>query len=282
MKGNKINALLWFLLALFFLTILIRGLSGRNWRNIKFWTWNNNSTSDWDLDDSVYIQEDSDGDYVTYSYDVEKVNDIEIGVVSSHIKCYTVSDTGKIEIKISDNIDVRKYFDVKLTGTTLSVKRKPKVNNGINIQIGTKIFSDATEVIVLLPETVFNSISLENVSGRTSVKNISARKVNIENVSGKVEAENIQGRTKLHSVSGSIECTLDELKNNLEAGSVSGSLEINLPGKADFEAEYETVSGSVKTDFNKKGKREGTISNGSRTYDLQFETVSGSIKVNSI
>lgn len=288
MRGNKINGILWILIAVFLMGVLIRGLSGKDYRNMKFWTWHipeknilkgkiyingkeygrmkSNSIDSENLQTTDYEE-----GYTTYSFDVKKIHSLDLNTVSSKIQCFTSNKTDKVEIKFSDNIDVKRLYEVGLKGTTLYLKRKSKVSF-INIH-------DATEVIVSVPETMFDSIKVESVSGRIDAKNLSARNIEISNVSGRIETENLKGKLRLNTVSGRAVYTTDELKNNLDIESVSGTIEINIPKNADFAADFKTVSGSVTTDFTKTGKKEGTITNGDRTYDLRLETVSGSIKI---
>ena len=130
-----------------------------------------------------------------------------------------------------------------------------------------------------VPDILFTSASFDNVSGTTQIENLKTRKLSVNNVSGKTEIKNCEGKIKTQNVSGKIQIQQNQLKNDIDAECVSGKIEIILPKNADFTADYETVSGSVKTDFTKTGKKEGTISNGERTYDLYLETVSGSIEV---
>ncbi|MCQ2596929.1 MAG: DUF4097 domain-containing protein [Treponema sp.] len=291
MRGNKLNGILWLIIAVFLLGVLVRGLTGEDYRNMKFWTWHipsknnvnvkihindkdySNSNPD-EIDSDDVDPADIEDGFVTYSFDSKKINNLDLSTASSSMMCFSSSKADKVEIKISDNIDVRSLYEIKLKGSTLVMNRKPKVNIGV--------VHDAKEIIVILPETLFDSITLADVSGRITAKKLSARKVEISNVSGRIEAENITGKLKLGTVSGRIVYSTNELKNNLEAESVSGRIEVELPEDADFAADFETVSGSINTDFNKTGKKSGTITNGDRTYDLRFETVSGSIYVNSL
>lgn len=275
MNGNKINGILWLLLAGFLVLILVRGLSGKKLHNFKVITFHTGNSNNWEVEDIENLESDSDSEngYVTWTFNADQVRNIDLNVVSSSIKFFPSNSENEIKVMISDNVDVRNLFEVGLKNSNLVIRRKSKVNIGI--------ITDAREVIVTVPETVFETISLKAVSGSALVKNVSARKINVECVSGSINAENLQGRLRLDSVSGSIRYETDKLKNNLEAESVSGSIKVILPKKSDFSADFETVSGSVSSDFNKTGRKEGTIKNGDRTYDLRFETVSGSISVSS-
>lgn len=278
MKGNKLNAILWLLLGVFLTVLLIRGINGKSWKNFKFWTWHNETVKDWDEDFDRDADWETENDYVKWSFDSEDIRNIEVEIVSAHLTCKVSDDTDKIEVLISNNTDVRKIYSVGVNDSTFYLRRKAKVQIGIIPAIN----SSAKEIILILPDTVFDKMKIDNVSGRTDVKNLRGRKINIDNVSGKINAENLNGKVYLNSVSGKIECRIEELKNNLQANSVSGKIEMNISKDADFLCEFETVSGSVETDFHKAGKKSGEISNGSEEYELKVETVSGSIEINSL
>lgn len=274
MKGNKINGILWILIGVFLTCIMIRGINGKDWRNLKFWSWHIGPDTSWDSDE--YPDSVTD-EYLEWTFDGNEIENIEIEVVSSAVRCFSSSDTDSIKVQISNNVDVKKYYNVGLTGKTLNVKRKTFHSTGITNAVNTS----AKEVIVTIPVVLFDKISIENVSGRIELSNLLARKVNIESVSGKIIARNIEGKVKIENVSGKIEYSVGELKNNIEIESVSGKIKMALPEESDFICSYETVSGSVKSDFKKHGKKSGEIVNGSEKYEIQLETVSGGIEVNS-
>lgn len=285
MKGNKINGILWLIITLLLTGMLIRGLSGKKLHNKKSWIWHigpktkanvevdfneYNISSDDTLDEYI-----SSEDFTVYTFDAAEITNMDINSVSEKMFVIASPNQTDIQISISNTIDVRKYFKVYKIGDTVKVERKS--TTGVTIHA----FND-TEIYVRIPDKTFNSITLNNVSGRIEAENIKARKNEINCVSGKIEMSNCEGKLRSSNVSGKTEITVHELKNTIHAETVSGKLELYLPKSADFSADFETVSGSVKTDFTKTGKKEGTISNGSRTYDLQLETVSGSIEVNAI
>ena len=280
MKGNKLNCILWILIAIFFLGVLIRGLTGKNWHNFRFWTWG------WEpkvLDNKIHfnekdLEEESDfiprDDYSVYTFSADDISNLNINIVSENFSISPVSASDEIKVLIQNNIDTRKYFKIYKNDNTLNIERKSTKKLKFHGLTRTKI-------IMQVPDILFTSASFDNVSGTTQIENLKTRKLSVNNVSGKTEIKNCEGKIKTQNVSGKIQIQQNQLKNDIDAECVSGKIEIILPKNADFTADYETVSGSVKTDFTKTGKKEGTISNGERTYDLYLETVSGSIEVNA-
>lgn len=274
MKGNKINAVLWIILTVFLTSLLIKGLRGENWANQKIWSWNKDSSNvsientDWETEN----------DYVKWTFNAENVKNIETEIVNAKLTCKVSEETDNIEVLISNNVNVSKTYTVGVKGDTFFLKRNSKVHIGF---INT-FNSSAKEIILILPDTIFEKIKIANVSGKIEATNISGRRIYIDNVSGKILAENLQGKVEINTVSGKIECTMEELKNSLEAHSVSGKIELNVSKDADFICDYETVSGSIETNFRKNGKKSGEITNGSEQYNLKVETVSGSIEINAL
>ena len=278
MKGNKLNGILWILIAIFFLGVLIRGLTGKKWHNFRFWTWGWNPKV---LDNKIHFnekdfEEESDfiprDDYSVYTFSADDISNLNINIVSENFSISPVSASDEIKVLIQNNIDTKKYFKIYKNDNTLNIERKS--TKKLNFHGLTR-----TEIIMQVPDILFTSASFDNVSGTTQIENLKTRKLSVNNVSGKTEIKNCEGKIKTQNVSGKIQIQQNQLKNDIDAESVSGKIEIILPKNADFTADYETVSGSVKTDFTKTGKKEGTISNGERTYDLYLETVSGSIEV---
>ncbi len=283
MKANKINGILWILIALFLLGVLIRGLNGNNWRNFRFWTWGWNTKT---LENKIHAgnenlinDEDwnfeSTDDYSIFTYNAKDISNIETNLVSEKLFVSPASSSDEIKVMIQNNVDVKKYYKVYKSGNTLVAERKS--TSKINIH-GIR----ETEVIIQVPDTLYNSASFNNVSGKIELENIKARKLSVNNVSGKTLINNCEGRIKTDNVSGKTEIIQSQLKNDIDSQSVSGKIEIHLTKDSNFTADFETVSGSVKSDFSKVGKKSGTISNGSRDYDIQLETVSGSIEINSL
>ena len=280
MKGNKLNGILWILIAIFFLGVLIRGLTGKKWHNFRFWTWGWNPKV---LDNKIHFnekdfEEESDfiprDDYSVYTFSADDISNLNINIVSENFSISPVSASDEIKVLIQNNIDTRKYFKIYKNDNTLNIERKS--TKKLKFHGLTR-----TEIIMQVPDILFTSASFDNVSGTTQIENLKTRKLSVNNVSGKTEIKNCEGKIKTQNVSGKIQIQQNQLKNDIDAECVSGKIEIILPKNADFTADYETVSGSVKTDFTKTGKKEGTISNGERTYDLYLETVSGSIEVNA-
>ena len=159
MKGNKINGILWILIGVFLTCIMIRGINGKNWRNLKFWSLHIGPDTSWDSDE--YTDSVTDG-YLEWTFDGNEIENIEIEVVSSAVRCFSSSDTDSIKVQISNNVDVKKYYNVGLTGKTLNVKRKPFHSTGIINTINTS----AKEVIVTIPVVLFDNVSSKFFNSR--------------------------------------------------------------------------------------------------------------------
>lgn len=275
MKGNKINGILWILIGIFLTGLLIRGIKGKSWGNIPF-SFHIGPKSEISSEEGI-SPDSKEKDFSVWNFEADSIDDIKIELVSSNLLC-VASDIGdSIKVEISNDVDVRKYYIVELKGNKLSVRNKPVHQVGF----GNGIRSSAKEVVITLPFALFDHISVSNVSGRTELKNLNSRKFDIESVSGKLLVKDLTGKVKLSSVSGKIEYYVSDLKNDIDIESVSGKIEMELPQNSDFICSYETISGSIDTDFKKHGKKSGEIVNGSETNEIHIETVSGGIAINS-
>ncbi len=131
-----------------------------------------------------------------------------------------------------------------------------------------------------------DDFSAENISGDIDIENVTALKTNFNSVSGDIKANNFKSNTNAISVSGSILLSILSLDAEYKLETVSGDIELFTPAGSEFVLKANTVSGEIESpDFalkiDKKTKRSmnGKTSNG--TFELNMETVSGDISVKS-
>ena len=146
-----------------------------------------------------------------------------------------------------------------------------------------------------LTNATFSTLDTETVSGNAVLKNITANKTDMTAVSGKITAENltsnfvktesVSGKTELsgsfndvtnNAVSGNVIITSAVCPKKIDAETVSGKVDINIPENDGFICELESVSGDVDTDFQANVRKKTVIyKEAAATFDV--ETVSGNV-----
>lgn len=126
------------------------------------------------------------------------------------------------------------------------------------------------------------SINVSSTSGEISLENVRTSTARLSTTSGAVlyrgDCENIF----TDSVSGSVYAELAAAPKAVNMEAVSGSLTLLLPHNSGFDAEFSSISGSFKTDFDVSGTtgaKSGRVLCRGGDGRLSFKTTSGEISV---
>lgn len=214
------------------------------------------------------------------SYSLNSGGQIKIGNISGDIVVTgydgnAILVTATKEGRDSDKIDVEDLS----SGNRIDVRvRYPKQCN-CNASINFK---------VQVPRSIsYDFEGISSVSGSVEMQDVTGS-VHATSVSGEVRVKDVKGSVNATSVSGSVEVEIQKLSGNddMKFSSVSGSVNVKLPGNIDADVEMSTMSGSLKTDFplevqkEKYGPRnsaKGRLGDGSRR--LRMSSVSGSLSL---
>lgn len=244
-KNRKlILSLLWiFAVLIIVVTIVKNGFGGDSFSSFE--------------DEQTLQSIAEDGIYNTYSFNANKIDDIQISLVAEKLTVQPVN-TNEITVELYGTWSKKLEPEVSYTNNTLTIKQKQK--NGVNLH--------KRSVVVKLPSEKItqNTITkIENVSGSVQLSDFEMSKLNISNVSGSIKLSNIVCKSSnLECVSGSVKvenCSID----SVEIATVSGS--IKAEGYFD-ELDADAVSGSIKV-LNQKDF----------TKDSSFSTISGAITI---
>lgn len=244
-KNRKlILSLLWiFAVLIIVVTIVKNGFGGDSFSSFE--------------DEQTLQSIAEDGIYNTYSFNANKIEDIQISLVAEKLTVQPVN-TNEITVELYGTWSKKLEPEVSYTNNTLTIKQKQK--NGVNLH--------KRSVVVKLPseKVTQNTIAkIENVSGSVQLLDFEMSKLNISNVSGSIKLNNIVCKSSnLECVSGSVKvenCSID----SVEIATVSGS--IKAEGYFD-ELDADAVSGSIKV-LNQKDF----------TKDSSFSTISGAITI---
>lgn len=216
------------------------------------------------------------GDVIVKGYDGESivVSGYKEGRDRDQVSVEDLSDGSRVEVKV-------RYPE--RCNCNASVRFEVKVPRSINYEYDA--FSSVSGNVEV--HEAMGTIRAKSVSGNVNVKEV-AGTVHANSVSGEVSVEQASGAVTAKSTSGNVRVDLLRLEgsnaNRMEFGSVSGNVEVKMPGSIGAEVEMSTLSGSLETDFpitiEKKEfgpgrSARGRIGDGMRT--LRLSSVSGNI-----
>ncbi|MCL2519027.1 MAG: DUF4097 domain-containing protein [Oscillospiraceae bacterium] len=210
------------------------------------------------------------------------------------VKYYTGSEI-QIYEKASRNMDDREKMHYRVRGNELRIIYSAN-SMGINFSFLNNL-SKSLEVLVPIDLTL---LSIDVVSSKITVENMKTDILKCDTVSGSVTADNVTAKYELRvntvsgkvtlnnttcpkilktdSVSGSMEFDLVVCPDSINTDTVSGSVKIYLPENDGFTARLDSVSGSLKCDFQSQVENKRiTYKNGGANF--RFDSVSGSVSI---
>ncbi len=114
-----------------------------------------------------------------------------------------------------------------------------------------------------------NKLEINNVSGEIEVMQ-SGEDIDVETVSGDVYIYEVFENIDIDGVSCDVSLVADKTTQKITYNGVSGDLEIEIEGGAEYKAEMDSVSGDINDDYN-------NISNDNSAIDITVNNVSGDV-----
>ena len=261
-------------------------------------------------DDSTLQSLEEDEIYNTYSFNANKIEDIQIALVAEKLSIQPVN-SNEITVELYGTWSKKFEPEVSYTNNTLIIKQKQK--NGVNLHKRSVVVKLPAEKItqntitkienvsgsVQLSDFEMSKINISNVSGSIKLSNIVCKSSNLECVSGSVKIENCSIEDlEIATVSGSIksEGYFDELNADAVSGSIkvlnqkdftkdssfstiSGAITIDLPSDTNAKIDCSSTSGSVLCEHTNTKSKSVDQKLGSGFYELEANSMSGSIKI---
>ena len=261
-------------------------------------------------DDSTLKSLEEDEIYNTYSFNANKIEDIQIALVAEKLSIQPVN-SNEITVELYGTWSKKFEPEVSYTNNTLIIKQKQK--NGVNLHKRSVVVKLPAEKItqntitkienvsgsVQLSDFEMSKLNISNVSGSIKLNNIVCRSSNLECVSGSVKIENCSIEDlEIATVSGSIksEGYFDELNADAVSGSIkvlnqkdftkdssfstiSGAITIDLPSDTNAKIDCSSTSGSVLCEHTNTKSKSVDQKLGSGFYELEANSMSGSIKI---
>lgn len=297
-KNRKlILSLLWiFAILIIVVTIVKNGFGGDNFSNFE--------------DEQTLQSIAEDGIYNTYSFNANKIDDIQISLVAEKLSIQPVN-SNEITVELYGTWSKKLEPEVLYTNNTLTIKQKQK--NGVNLHKRSVVVKLPSEKItqntitkienvsgsVQLSDFEMSKLNISNVSGSIKLNNIVCKSSNLECVSGSVKVENCSiDSVEIATVSGSIKAEgyFDELDADAVSGSIkvlnqkdftkdssfstiSGAITIDLPSDTNAIIDCSSTSGSVLCEHTNTKAKSVDQKLGNGTYELEANSMSGSIKI---
>lgn len=168
----------------------------------------------------------------------EAISGIDIQTVASDVR-FERSNDGKTRVESRHDAQIEETVEVK--SGVLTVRQK-QARKGINI--GIDLSSEDDRLTVYLPQSAYQTLGVETVSGEITLGELQVERASLNTVSGEIELQNllVSGKMTLNTVSGDIEldrCDADKI----EIGTVSGEVEGTLLSGKTFDVG--TTSGEI-------------------------------------
>lgn len=180
----------------------------------------------------------------------------------------------------------------------------PCESSGGTLYIGhyTNLFEASTgDLTIFLPrdvaENLLDEIRISVASADVTLKGLNVRSLTLSTVSGEIQAVGRFGEVSvstasggvslygsmesvmMDSVSGELFLHCDEMLRSLEADTISGSVTLTVPADFGFSLEFDSVSGSVFSDFFDISGKVEKFTHGSGGAELRVDTVSGRLNL---
>lgn len=216
------------------------------------------------------------GDVIVKGYDGEAI--VVLGYKEGRdrdlVSVEDLSDGSRVDVKV-------RYPE--RCNCNASIRFEVKVPRTINYDYDS--FSSVSGNVDV--SEAMGTVRAKSVSGQVNVKEV-AGTINANSVSGDVAVEQASGAVSAKSTSGNVRVDLLRLEGanttRLEFGSVSGNVEVKMPGSLGADVEMSTMSGHLETDFpitiEKKEfgpgrSARGRVGDGARA--LRLSSVSGNV-----
>lgn len=216
------------------------------------------------------------------SFEQEGIDKISIDVTSTDVEIIS-TDEDEITVHLYGEVSTNRNTELPAliaykTGSELRIEiEKPRI-----IMVGINIWRAKLDVYV--PEDLIETLKVDTASSDTRMSNLSINKIIVNTVSGDFKGEALAANSfKLNSTSGDIE--IKDHKGEIKIDSVSGDVML-VNGDGDGDIEVSTISGNVYVEREDSCNiRIGTISgeveinlSGDAQFYFRANSVSGDIE----
>ncbi len=235
MKHSKISAILWFCLALVFISILVNGI--RRTKHLSCFEFPFIINMSGDAKDNSFSTKDKKTE--RFEFNTNDIKTISSNLINEDIE-FEKGSSNSVEVYYTFYPSNKEKLSFTLNSATLEIKRDGSKNNWKNHR--------PASVVIKIPDTENTknySYELNCISGDIKVSNINAKSFDLQSVSGDVFINEVclQTEGNFHSISGDVNISYIEA-DSIRTDSVSGDVKISHI-KTDS-IRTESISGDVK------------------------------------
>jgi len=118
-------------------------------------------------------------------------------------------------------------IEAQIKGNTLFVREKWN-----RVFISGFSLKNTSEIVIEVPEKVYDSLTLSLTSGEISVSQITSREFSVNCTSGSINIANASGKGNVKVTSGDVKISYDDWSDSLAASVTSGKVTFYLPEDA--------------------------------------------------
>ncbi len=229
------------------------------------------------------------------TFAVGELTEISANTVSTDLNIIsTESDEIKVHLYGSTSAHAVPELLVSERTNRLEVKVEPRRNirGTIHYRLKLDIYVPADYTGSIEFRTVSGDFNIDaftldrlafnSVSGNMKADSLTAGETVLKTTSGGIKITGNPGSLEVKTISGSISAAYSDFNSNINIGTTSGAVKIQLPAAAGFNLQAESVSGRINSDFpvtvtesSGRNRLSGTAGDGGQ--NITVKTVSGNI-----
>jgi len=205
---------------------------------------------------------------------------------------FSVSEDTKLDVVIPE--DWNRNIEIKSISGNISADRLSGNDITLNTTSGKieisevkaegDISASSISGSIGIDKAISDSAKINTTSGDTVVGSLKAEDIKFRTISGYAKLNVMAEKAELNSTSGNIDVDFADEFEKISAKSISGGVKLGIPRKAEFTAEFKTLSGNIKCeDFSMnilssdKKELKGRVGSGGGKIDIS--TTSGDIRI---
>lgn len=296
MKGNKIMALIWLVIAVFLTVILVTKLrdnrnrnnnllisvNGKNFGEAKLYKTETFKTSDINeidvnlASESLYVEKTNDNNIIVELYCAGSEQAPEISVYKNVLK---IEEKNKVNIVGFGNRKIVIKLPANYEATNIDLDTASGSIH-VNDIVCPTLDCHASSGSIHFENCKIDSLDVKASSGSVHLNNCEADNLECSTQSGSIKMNGSFDKVQAHGISGSISAQLETpLLFDSDFQTTSGSIKLDVPGNSNMKIKYSVTSGTYKNDHTGSSGKKGSDTMGSNGPTVELRSTSGSIKI---
>ena len=229
------------------------------------------------------------------TYYADDIRELEIEWVAGEILIQS-GDTEQISVKEDGSFDPKYAMYLRQSGNTLKIQfceesvaeyfgihTRSDVNKDLTITVPQNWELDSLEIdcasaTVEVNDMTIREVDFDGASGTCEFENCTVEDMDIDTASGDIRFIGNLNMLDCDAASASVYAALSNTPTRLDMDSMSGDLEVILPGDAGFTLAMDTMSGDFETEF-ETTMRNGNYVCGDGRCRINVSALSGDVLI---